>query len=133
MRTPVITGDGLIGSVTNLGPETAQVTLLTDPDNFVPARDVTTGVSGLIRRGEGDTLIFDRVAKEHTIRKNDIVVTQGTVDRRYPSVYPYGIPIGRVVNVGRTDIATFLTVTVEPYAQFDSLDAVAALVSTKKR
>ena len=59
--------------------------------------------------------------------------TQGTVDRHYPSIYPYGIPIGRVLNVGTSDIATFLTVTVAPFASFDSLDAVAALVSTKKR
>ena len=28
------------------------------------------------------------------MKKGDIIVTQGTVDRRYPSVYPYGIPIG---------------------------------------
>jgi len=133
LDTPVVTGDGLIGKVTFAGPDTSQVTLLTDPEMNVPARDVTTGVSGLVRHGEGDTLIFDRVAKEHKVAIGDIVVTQGTVDRRYPSIYPYGIPIGRVLNVGTSDIATFLTVTVEPFASFDSLDAVAALVPTKKR
>jgi rod shape-determining protein MreC len=133
MRTPVVTGDGLIGSITNVFRDTAQVTLLTDPDNNVPARDATTGVSGIIRRGEGNTLLFDRVAKEHTIKKNDLIVTQGTVDRRYPSIYPYGIAIGRVLSVGDSDIATFKTVTVEPFASFDSLDAVAALVLTKKK
>ena len=65
--------------------------------------------------------------------KGDLIVTQGTVDRRYPDIYPYGIPIGRVINVGTSDIASFLTVQVAPLARFDSLDAVAALVSTKKR
>ncbi len=131
--TPVVTADGLIGRVTNVGPQTSSVTLLTDPDSNVPSRDVTHSVSGLVRHGQGSTLIFDRVAKEQTVKKGDIVVTQGTVDRRYPSVYPYGIPVGRVLSVGRSDIATFLTVTVEPFARFDSLDAVAALISTKKR
>jgi rod shape-determining protein MreC len=38
--TPVVTADGLIGRVTNVFPQTASVTLLTDPDNDVPARDV---------------------------------------------------------------------------------------------
>jgi cell shape-determining protein MreC len=99
----------------------------------VPARDANNGVSGVIRHGEGSTLVLDRVAKQHKVKKGDIIVTQGTVDRRYPSIYPYGIAIGRVLNVGTSDIATFLTVTVEPFASFDSLDAVAALVSTKKR
>jgi len=132
-HTPVITGDGLIGSVTNVTRDQAQVTLLTDPDMSVPARDANNGVAGLIRHGEGDTLVFDRVAKEHDVKEGDLVVTQGTVDRRYPSIYPYGLPIGRVLSVGRSDIATFLTVTVEPFASFDSLDAVAALVPTKKK
>lgn len=131
--TPVVTGDGLIGRVTNVGPVTAQVTLLTDPDNNVPARDVSSGVSGLIQHGQGSTLVFNRVPKEQTVKKGDIIVTQGTVDRRYPSIYPYGLPIGRVLSVGTSDIATFLTVTAQPFASFDSLDAVAALISTKKR
>jgi rod shape-determining protein MreC len=131
--TPIVTGDGLIGRVTNVFPDTAQVTLLTDPDNNVPARDVTSGVSGLIRHGEGSSLILDRVGKEQTVKKGDYIVTQGTVDRRYPSIYPYGIPIGRLLSWGQTDIATFQTITVAPFASFDSLDAVAALISTKKR
>jgi cell shape-determining protein MreC len=67
------------------------------------------------------------------VKKGDIIVTQGTVDRRYPSIYPYGVPIGRVLSWGRSDIATYQTITVEPFASFDSLDAVAALISTKKR
>jgi rod shape-determining protein MreC len=131
--TPIVTADGLIGRVTNVSPHTALVTLLTDPDSNVPARDVTHGVAGLIRHGQGNSLFFDRVAKEQIVKKGDIIVTQGTVDRRYPDLYPYGIPIGRVLNVGRSDIASYLTVQVTPFARFDSLDAVAALISTKKR
>jgi len=133
INTPVITGDGLIGRVTNVAHDTSQVTLLTDPDNNVPARDASNGVSGLIRHAQGNTLFFDRVSKEQTVKKGDIIVTQGTVDRRYPSIYPYGIGIGRVLSVGTSDIATFLTVTVSPFASFDSLDTVTALISTKKR
>jgi rod shape-determining protein MreC len=133
VNTPVITGDGLIGRVTNVSPHTALVTLLTDPDSNVPARDVVRGVNGLIRHGQGNTLVLDRVSKEKKIKVGDLVVTQGTVDRRYPDIYPYGIPIGRVITVGTSDIASFLTVQVAPLARFDSLDAVAALVSTKKR
>ncbi len=133
INTPVLTADGLVGRVTNVGPGTSLVTLLTDPDSNVPARDVSHGVTGLIRHGQGSTLIFDRVGKEQVVMKGDIIVTQGTVDRRYPDLYPYGIPIGRVLSVGRSDIASYLTVQVTPFARFDSLDAVAALISTKHR
>ena len=45
--TPIVTADGsLLGHVTNVFPDTAQVMLLTDPDSSIPARDVTHGVAG---------------------------------------------------------------------------------------
>ena len=132
INTPVVSADGLVGRVTNVAPSTAVVTLITDPDSAVAARDLTSGVSGLIRHGPGGTLMFDRVSKEQVVQKGDVIVTQGTRDRKYPDLYPYGIPIGRVVSVGRSDIASYLTVQVTPFAALDSLDSVAALVATKR-
>jgi rod shape-determining protein MreC len=133
LNTPVVSADGLVGKVTYAGHSTSTVTLLTDPESSVPARDLKTRVSGLIRHGQGGTLILDRVSKDQVVNKGDWIITRGTVDRRYPDEYPYGIPIGRVVAVGTSDIASFLTVQVQPLADISSLDAVAALVSTHPR
>jgi rod shape-determining protein MreC len=131
--TPIVTADGLIGRVTNVSTGTAQVTLLTDANSAVPARDVTHSVAGLIRHGQGSSLILDLVSKQLPVKKGDIVVTQGTVDRRYPDLYPYGIPVGRVQSVGTSDIASYLSIQVTPFAHFDSLDAVAALIPKNQR
>jgi rod shape-determining protein MreC len=133
VNTPIIDQDGLLGHVVAVGPSTASVQLIMDADSNVPARDIANGVRGLIRHGAGNTLLLDQVSKEQNVEKGDVIVTQGTVDRRYPDLYPYGIPIGRVLTVGRSDIASYLTVQVLPFARFDSLDTVAALISTKKR
>jgi rod shape-determining protein MreC len=130
--TPVITADGLIGRVTNATPQTSAVTLLTDADSAVPARDVTHGITGLIRHGQGASLILDLVGKELTVTKGDLIVTRGTVDKHYPDLYPYGIPVGRVQSVGVSDTASYLSIQVTPFAQFDSLDAVAALIPNRK-
>lgn len=133
LNTPVVTADGLIGHVTNVFPKTAQVTLLTDPSSSVPAIDVTHGVTGLIQRGPQGTFILNRVPKDAVVEKGDLIVTRGTVDRRYPDYYPRGIQVGTVLSASPSDIATFLTVQVTPFAQFDSLDAVAALVPAKRK
>ena len=133
LNTPVVSADGLVGKVTSVGHSTSLVTLLTDPDSAVPARDLKTHVSGLVRHGQGGTLILDRVPKDQVVNKGDWIVTRGTVDRRYPDEYPYGIPIGRVVAVGTSDIASFLTVEVQPLADLSSMDAVAALVPKHPR
>ena len=133
VNTPVVSADGLVGKVTQAGHTTSVVTLLTDPNSAVPARDLKTHVSGLVRHGQGGTLILDRVSKDQVVNRGDWIITRGTVDRRYPDEYPYGIPIGRVVAVGTSDIASFLTVQVQPLADISSLDAVAALVPKHPR
>ena len=132
INSPVVSADGLVGRATNVTPSMSVVTLITDPDSAVAARDLRTGVLGLIRHGQGNTLILDQVSKEQKVFKGDMIVTQGTRDRRYPDLYPYGIPIGQVISVGTSDIASYLTVQVAPFASLNSLDSVAALVATKR-
>jgi rod shape-determining protein MreC len=132
LTSPVVSGDGLVGIVSNVEPRTAVVTLLTDPSTFVAARDIQTRVQGMVHTGPGGTLILDQVPKQLRVKKGDALVTDGTHNARYPDLYPYGIPIGRVSSVGATDTATFLQVQVQPFANLGSPDAVAVLVPKKQ-
>jgi rod shape-determining protein MreC len=131
LNSPVVSGDGLVGIVSNVQPQTAVVTLLTDPSTFVAARDIQTQVRGMVHTGPGGTLILDQVPKQLKVKEGDALVTDGTHNARYRDLYPYGIPIGRVNSVGATDTATFLQVQVQPFANLGSLDAVAVLVPKK--
>jgi rod shape-determining protein MreC len=127
--SPVVSGDGLVGIVSNVFPHTAIVTLLTDSDSWVAARDLRTGVRGGVKPGPGGTLELADVAKQKVVHEGDAIVTDGTHSARYPDLYPYGIPIGRVAAPATaTDTATFLQVQVQPFANLGSLDAVAVLV-----
>ena len=65
-------------------------------------------------------------------RVGDELVTQGTIDPRYPDLYPYGIPIGRVTYAHATDTSSFLQVELQPSADLSSLQAVSVLVATRK-
>lgn len=131
LNSPVVSGDGLVGIVSNVQPQTAVVTLLTDPSTFVAARDIQTQVRGMLHTGPGGTLILDQVPKQLRVKEGDVLVTDGTHNARYRDLYPYGIPIGRVNSVNATDTATFLQVQVQPFANLGSPDAVAALVPKK--
>ena len=133
VNSPVISGDGLVGRVSNVFPDTAIVTLLTDPDSFVAARDLHTGVRGGIQAGPGGTLVLNEVLKQKVVKEGDEIVTDGTHNARYPDIYPYGIPIGRVSSFGVTDTAAFLQVQVQPFANLGSLEAVGVLIPTKHR
>lgn len=130
-NAPVVSGDGLVGIVSNVASGTATVTLLTDPNSFVAARDLQHHVRGILHTGPAGTLILDQVPKQLKVDKSDEIVTDGTRSARFPDLYPYGIPIGRVSNVGLLDTAAFLQVQVQPFANLGSLDAVAVLVRTR--
>jgi rod shape-determining protein MreC len=131
LNAPVVSGPALVGIVTNVAPHTAVVTLL--PDDNVAALDPQTKVRGMVHTGPGGTLILDYVPKNLRVKEGDALVTAGTHSARYPDLYPYGIPIGRVSSVGATDTATFLQIQVQPYANLGSPDAVAVLVPKKPR
>jgi rod shape-determining protein MreC len=131
--TPIVTNDGLVGRVTDVTGSSAQVTLLTDENSAVPARDQKTGAIGLIRHGQGEgTLLLDFVRKEANVQKGDVIVTAGRWSKRYPSLFPGGIQIGVVTNVGQSDTALYKQIQIDPYVDFAALDAVTALITNKR-
>jgi rod shape-determining protein MreC len=133
INDPVISDGSLVGHVSNVFPDTAQVTLLTDSDSFAAALDPNTGVRGGIQAGTGGTLVLNQVLKQYKVKRGDEIVTAGTHNARFPDLYPYGIPIGRVSSVGAQDTSPTLQVQVQPFVNFGSLDAVAVLVPKNPR
>lgn len=134
VHDPVVTADGLVGQVTRVARNAAQVTLLTDETNAVSAVDLKTNAAGIVRHGQasGTTLVLDRVTKEQIVAPGDRVVTAGWQSGRLASIYPKGIPIGAVTSVGQVDTDLYKQVQVEPFVDFSSLDSVLVLVTRKR-
>ena len=128
----VVTGRGLVGHISKVLRDSSRVTMLTDQESAVTARDVTTGAIGVLRHGEGSALILDRVPKEKRILQNDIVVTAGRGQGRLGSFFPRNVPIGQVTSVGQTDVDLSKDVQVRPFVDFSDLDSVLVLVPTKR-
>ena len=61
----VVTERGLVGQVTKVLRDTALVTLLTDKESAVTAKDHQTGAIGIVRHSQGpeDLLFLDRVRR----------------------------------------------------------------------
>jgi rod shape-determining protein MreC len=126
---PVVTGDGLVGLVTRVAHDQAQVTLLTDPNIKVSALDLKTGASGMVQPGQGrDTLAFTRVDKAQTLNEGDLVETSGWHTKRLTSLYPKGIAIGLVTGASQSEVDLYWRAQVVPRVDFDSLRSVLVLV-----
>jgi rod shape-determining protein MreC len=135
VNDPVVTADGLVGLVTRVSPDTARVQLLTDEEAAVSAVDLRTSAPGIVlhARGTRETLVLDRVRKQDRVKVGDEVVTAGWRASGLSSLYPKGIPIGKVTSVGLTDTDLFQQVQIDPFVDFGSLDAVLVLVPTERR
>jgi rod shape-determining protein MreC len=130
VNDPVVTADGLVGLVTRVTAGTARIQLLTDEEAAVSAVDLRTGAPGIVlhARGTRETLVLDRVRKQDVVRVGDEVVTSGWRAGPLSSLYPKGIPIGKVTSVGQTDTDLFQQVQVDSFVDFGTLDAVLVLV-----
>jgi rod shape-determining protein MreC len=126
---PVINGDGLVGRITDTTAGTAQVTLITDHRSAVSATVVPSGPSGILEPEVGDpeVLLLDFIEDDSEVREGDTVVTAGWTDGRLESVFPYGIPVGRVSESTAGEQETFDQVSVEPFADVRELDFVEVL------
>jgi rod shape-determining protein MreC len=127
----VVSGNGLVGLVSNVFPDTAVVTLLNDTQSYVPTVDVQTNARGVVHASSAGPLILDYVNKQNAVHTGDVLVTQGTIDPNYPDLYPYGIPVGTVTYAHATDTSSFLQVELQPLSDLSSLQAVAVLVPRK--
>ena len=131
---PVVNADGLVGVVTRVTSGTARVQLLTDEEAAASAIDLRTGATGIVRhaRGTRETLVLDRVRKQDVVRRGHEIVTAGWRAGSLSSLYPKGIPIGKVTSVGQTDTDLFQQVQIDPYVDFGALDAVLVLVPAER-
>jgi rod shape-determining protein MreC len=132
VHDPVVNGDGLVGRVSKVSRRTAQVTLLTDDSSAVSAVVVgSPKAAGIVRRERagGDLLLLEHVTKSPVVREGDKVVTAGSVRGDVlRSLYPRGIPIGKVVAVTQSDIDLYKRIQVDPAVDFDAVDSVIVLV-----
>jgi rod shape-determining protein MreC len=134
VSAPVVTADGLVGTVTRVAPNLSRVTLLTDPSSAVSAEDLRTGASGIVEHGQaGDTLVLSRVAKKEVVNVGDEIVTAGWSLGNLASLYPHGIPIGRVTYVGNLNTDLYQQVQIASDIDFTSLGSVLVLVKNERR
>ena len=129
LEDPVVRPEGLVGTVTEVTPNTSKVRLLTDQQSAASAFVLGSNAGGVVLRGiSSDSLILDRVGKDERVELGDIVVTAGSSFGGFESLFPRGIPICRVDGVSQRDIDTFKKIQCTPLVDFSSLHDVIVLV-----
>src|SRR3546814_4404876 len=92
---PVRAPEGLLGRISQAGPNTANVLLLTDPENIGPVRRTRDNVAGISTgRGDGSLEVRPLSTGRNPFKPGDIMVTSGT-----GGLYRPNIPVAIVLRI----------------------------------
>ncbi|HOB87676.1 MAG TPA: rod shape-determining protein MreC [Bacillota bacterium] len=121
---PVITDRGLVGMVYSVSPNSSQVILLTDPRLAVSAliqRSRDPGIVGIVENypKEPALLRMTNLPPDCNVQPGDTVISSGL-----GGVFPKGLPIGTVKEVGEDQYGLVKYVVVEPRINFNRLEEV---------
>ena len=124
---PVITDEGVVGYISEVGTTTSKVTTILDPELTCGAFDsrtsdagALTGDSEMIKKGYTK---FYNLPRTCSVAVGDLIVTSGS------GIFPAGLILGNIVSISSDPVSTSLFAEVKPVVKFDELKRVMVLTS----
>ena len=126
----VLNGDGLVGRVASVGPDTCTVVLLIDGSSHVGVRMASNGQIGEVTGpGKGlsgsGTLQLTLLAANASLQVGQQIVTYASVG---DSPYVPGVPVGTIVKLEGSPNSLTTMALVRPFVDFTSLGVVGVVV-----
>ena len=113
---PVIDSTGVVGQVTRVFPLSSELTLLTDRHIAIPVQVQRNGLRAIASgSGQVGRMELRYLSVNTDLKEGDLVVTSGL-----DSVYPPGLPVGKILSVDRSGAGNFARILVEPVAKVDN-------------
>jgi rod shape-determining protein MreC len=112
----VLDDQGVVGQTMHVGPWSAQVILITDPEHALPVQIERTGLRTIaVGAGDSTSLALPYLAANADVRAGDVLVTSGL-----GGVFPPGYPVARVTEVHKDTVQPLAHVRAVPFAHLDT-------------
>lgn len=127
----VITNLGVVGRISDVGPNWAKVSTIINTSNSVGVKLPRTGdvgvVSGDANLAQDKNSKLEYLSNDKNLIKGDILVTSGL-----GGVYPPDLPIGKVISIQSDSAGNLDFGVVEPSVDFSSLYEVLIITGVKE-
>lgn len=124
---PVITDAGVVGYVAEVGLTSCKVTTILNPDITLGALDNRTHDSGIVTGSldfaQNGMCRFANLARSCSVAVGDYVVTSGE------GIFPEGLLIGSVNNIGIDENNNSIYAEINPFAEISELRSVMVITS----
>jgi rod shape-determining protein MreC len=122
----VITPSGLVGKISRVAPRSAFVRPLQARNCRVSVRTARSRAEGIVEWRGGSRLTLGFLPFRADVRPGDEVVTSGL-----GGVFPRGVPVGRVAEIGSDPRDGSTRVEIEPAVDFSELEEVYVVLGTE--
>jgi rod shape-determining protein MreC len=118
----VVSGEGLVGRISEVSFAASQVTLVLDEDSCVSASVERTKEHGIVQGQLSDTLKMKYLSGKTEVVRGDTIRSSGL-----GGIYPNGLLIGTISEVKRADYGLTMSAEVLPAVDFSRLERVLVL------
>lgn len=123
LNQPVVDATGILGQVARVGPWSAEIILITDPEHALPVQIARNGLRTIaVGSGNAQQLVLPYLAVNSDVKRGDLLQSSGL-----GGVFPAGYPVGRVIGVRRESKQLLAQVEAEPLARIDRVREVMLL------
>lgn len=126
----VMTGEGIVGQITDAGTNWARISAIINMDNAVGVRNSRTGDIAIV---EGDISLSKKgcckmsfMSKDSAVIVGDMVETSGL-----GGIYPAGMTVGKVTEIFSDNSGAMQYAVIEPEVDFDNLREVLVITNVQ--
>jgi len=121
----VVSDQGLVGRVSEVGANYSKVLLITDASSTLSALVEGSRATGIVRGQYGDALIMDWILQTEKVKPGDVVVTAGLgLGDELRSLYPKGLVVGKVLQIQNAEAAAYQRAIIAPAVDLRRLENV---------
>lgn len=121
---PVLTAEGVVGRISEVSANSAQVMLITDPSSSISALIQRSRATGIVQGYPGDELVMRYIPQGDTVLPGDMVLTSGLGGN-----FPKRLVVGQVASVEKQDVAMFQEAKLIPAVNLRDLEMVMVLLN----
>jgi rod shape-determining protein MreC len=115
LNQAVVDGTGILGQVSRLGPWSAEIILVTDPEHAIPVQITRNNLRSIaVGSGNSGELLLPYLAINSDVKSGDLLVSSGL-----GGVFPAGLPVARISGVRRETNQLLAQVRAQPLASID--------------
>ena len=122
-KMAVISPQGLVGSIVEITDNTSRVLLINDSNQGISSIVQRSRQEGLVSGTLGTNLIMRYLPDEAQIIVGDIIITS-----ELSQIYPKGMLVGRVVNIGREFSGLNRYALVKPAVDLANIEEVLVII-----